>query len=66
MTVQANIRDMIVQAGFTDVVEHIHKWPIGEWPVDQKLKDIGRWNMQHWMEGLDAWVMRMLTQCFKV
>ncbi len=53
---------MITDAGFEDVVEVKYKWPLGEWPVDQRLKDIGRWNAQHWLEGMDAWSMRVLTQ----
>lgn len=53
---------MITDAGFVDVVEVKLKWPIGDWPADQRLKEIGRWNAQHWMEGLDAWSMRVLTQ----
>ena len=56
------IRNMIEEAGFVDVVEKQYKWPLGEWPVDRKLKDIGRWNMKHWLEGLEAWTLRLLTQ----
>ncbi|CAF9942826.1 MAG: hypothetical protein ALECFALPRED_010098 [Alectoria fallacina] len=56
------IKNMIEEAGFVNVVEKQYKWPIGEWPFDRKLKDIGRWNMQHWLEGLDAWTLRLLTQ----
>ncbi|MCJ1455766.1 hypothetical protein MMC28_006122 [Mycoblastus sanguinarius] len=59
---QENIKEMIIQAGFVDVVEELYKWPMGEWPVDQWLKDIGRWNALHWVEGLDTWLMRLLTQ----
>lgn len=56
------LKQMITDAGFVDVVEVKLKWPIGDWPADQRLKEIGRWNAQHWMEGLDAWSMRVLTQ----
>ncbi len=56
------LRQMIIDAGFEDVVEVKYKWPLSEWPVDQRLKDIGRWNAQHWIEGMDAWSMRVLTQ----
>ena len=56
------IRKRIEEAGFVNVVEKKYKWPLGEWPVDCKLKDIGRWNMQHWLEGIDAWTLRLLTQ----
>ncbi len=56
------LKQMITDAGFVDVVEKKYKWPIGEWPVDQRLKDIGRWNAHHWIEGIDSWTMRLLTQ----
>ena len=56
------IKNMVEDAGFVNVVEKQYKWPLGEWPVDRKLKEIGRWNMQHWLEGLDAWTLRLLTQ----
>lgn len=60
------LKQMITDAGFKDVVEVKYRWPIGEWPVDQRLKDIGRWNAQHWIEGMDAWSMRVLTQYMDV
>ena len=56
------IKERIEEAGFVNVVQKQYKWPLGEWPVDCKLKDIGRWNMQHWLEGIDAWTLRLLTQ----
>ena len=56
------IKNMIKEAGFVDVVEKRYKWPIGEWPVDRKLKDIGRWNMKLWFEGLETYTLRLLTQ----
>ncbi|KAM0797878.1 S-adenosyl-L-methionine-dependent methyltransferase [Usnea florida] len=62
MLIAPHIKNMIEEAGFVNIVERRYKWPLGEWPVDQKLKDIGRWNLQHWLEGLDAWTLRLLTQ----
>lgn len=62
MLIAPHIKNMIEEAGFVNIVERRYKWPLGEWPVDHKLKDIGRWNLQHWLEGLDAWTLRLLTQ----
>lgn len=56
------LKQMITDAGFVDVVEVEYQWPIGDWPEDQRLNDIGKWNAQHWLEGIDAWSMRVLTQ----
>jgi len=61
LEIQAYIKDMITKAGFSDVVEDRYKWPVGDWPADQKLKDIGRWNATRWHLGIEAWSMRFLT-----
>ena len=57
---------MITDAGFVDVVEKRYKWPLGDWPTDPRLKEIGRWNAHHWMEGMDSWALRLLTQYLNV
>lgn len=62
INIQPHLKDMIIQAGFEDVKEFTYKWPIGEWPQDPRLKDIGGWNARHWMEGLETWTLRLLTQ----
>lgn len=36
-------RQHMIDAGFIDVHEDIHKLPIGTWPKDKRLKEIGRW-----------------------
>lgn len=66
LDVQPRIRAMISEAGFTDVVEHTYKWPIGDWPSDPRLKDMGAINARHWIEGIEAWTMRLLTQMLSV
>ncbi|KAL9124912.1 MAG: hypothetical protein Q9217_005805 [Psora testacea] len=66
MDIQRHIKGWITKAGFVDVVEEKYKWPIGDWPADSRLKDIGRWNATHWNLGIEAWSMRLLTQCHGV
>ena len=56
------IKELIEEAGFVDVRVKQYKWPIGEWPMDRKLKDIGRWNTRLWSEGLESYTLRLLTQ----
>ena len=41
----------IREAGFVDVIEKRFKWPMGPWSSDDRLKDIGRWNLLNWEEG---------------
>ncbi|KAL9634366.1 MAG: hypothetical protein Q9164_004129, partial [Protoblastenia rupestris] len=62
LDVQRHIKSWITNAGFIDVVEEKYKWPIGDWPADSRLKDIGKWNANHWNLGIEAWSMRLLTQ----
>ncbi|KAL2353359.1 S-adenosyl-L-methionine-dependent methyltransferase [Cryomyces antarcticus] len=45
---------LIAQAGFIDVVEERFKWPIGPWSSDAKLKELGRWNLLSWEEGMEG------------
>ena len=57
-----HIKKMIQEAGFVDVRAKQFKWPIGEWPADRRLKDIGRWYLRFWVEGLESFTLRLLTQ----
>jgi len=56
------MRDMMLDAGFVDVVERTFVWPIGPWPSDPKLKDLGRWGERNWADGLEGWVMALYTR----
>ncbi|KAJ4351849.1 uncharacterized protein N0V89_007193 [Didymosphaeria variabile] len=49
-------------AGFTDVAEHHFIWPIGPWPKDPKLKELGRWGERNWQDGLEGWIMALYTR----
>ncbi|KXG52938.1 uncharacterized protein PGRI_081930 [Penicillium griseofulvum] len=54
--------ESIKNAGFVDVHEKVYKWPIGPWPRDQKFKEAGMVNCQHWMSGMEGWCMWLLTK----
>ncbi|TLD30007.1 S-adenosyl-L-methionine-dependent methyltransferase [Venturia nashicola] len=49
-------------AGFIDVEEHILKLPIGIWPRDKRLKNIGLFEMVNMQEGLEALSMMPFTR----
>lgn len=66
MQIQEKMKNLIEEAGFVDVVEKTYKWPIGAWSNDPKLKDIGRWNLHLWKEGLEGWTMALLTRVMGV
>ena len=56
----------IAKAGFTNVTERRFKWPLGPWCVDPKLKEIGRWNLLNWEEGLEGWTLALYTRVLGV
>jgi ubiquinone/menaquinone biosynthesis C-methylase UbiE len=49
-------------AGFVDVTEHKFIWPIGPWPKDPHLKELGRWGERNWADGMEGWVMALFTR----
>ena len=49
-----NMAGLIDEAGFEDVVEEGHWWPIGSWSGDAKMQEIGRMNLIHWERKLEA------------
>ena len=39
-----------------------YKWPMNGWPKDKDLKNIGRWNQLRLMDGVEGFMLRLLTQ----
>ena len=65
MRICENMTSLIQEAGFVDVVEKRFIWPIGPWSSDPKLKEVGRWNLLNWEEGMEGWVMALYTRQLK-
>jgi len=59
-------RELLGDAGFVDIVEHKVKVPIGSWPADPKLKELGRWNLLFLTTGLESMGMYMLMHVLGV
>ncbi|KAH8648895.1 methyltransferase family protein [Tricladium varicosporioides] len=57
--------EMITKAGFVDVVEKKFKVPVGTWPSDPKMKELGQWNMLFCLEGLESWSLYLLSTVLK-
>ena len=57
---------MITNAGFIDVEEKKFKVPVGTWPKDPKLKELGQWNLLFCLEGLESWSLYLLSMGLKV
>lgn len=49
------------EAGFVDVVETKYKWPVGTWPKDKGMKELGAWVRAYMDIGLEGYMMRLLT-----
>ncbi|KAJ5720493.1 uncharacterized protein N7483_008427 [Penicillium malachiteum] len=62
LRVQETMRDSIEKAGFIDVHEKVYKVPVGPWPRDMVLKEIGRLNHEHWSTGMEGYAMWLLTK----
>lgn len=59
-------RPKMVAAGFQEVVERRFRCPIGPWPSDPHLKELGLYNHLQWEEGIEGWTMMLLTHVLGV
>lgn len=59
-------KELMEQAGFVNVSRHTFKWPIGTWPMDKKMKEIGAYNRLGWDEGINGWAMFLFTNLLGV
>lgn len=62
MDVAPNLTQYMIDAGFVEVREHRVKIPVGTWPKDKKLKEIGAWAHEIVSEGLEAYCMAFFTR----
>jgi hypothetical protein len=56
------LKDMMVAAGFVGVEEFHYKWPSNKWPKDKRHKEIGMWNNENIVSGLQGFLMAALTR----
>lgn len=52
----------VKDAGFVRVQEDVLKIPIGSWPKDEKLKEIGRYMQVHAMESVEPLTLALFTR----
>ncbi|KFY24031.1 hypothetical protein V493_05478 [Pseudogymnoascus sp. VKM F-4281 (FW-2241)] len=53
-------KELMLKAGFTNVVQRNYKVPIGAWSSEPKLKEVGRWSLLFCLSGMESWAMYML------
>lgn len=66
MSIIDEAADYMREAGFEDVTERRLPMPVGGWPKDKRLKELGKYNRLHWEEGIEGWCMYLLTHFLKV
>lgn len=55
------MKGLMEKAGFVDIVESTAVWPIGTWPKDKRLKDVGKWGLLGVTDSLYPFAVRLLT-----
>ncbi|TDZ17037.1 Secondary metabolism regulator LAE1 [Colletotrichum orbiculare MAFF 240422] len=58
----ATITTLMNEAGFEDVTIRVFKWPSNPWPKDPKFKEIGIWNNENNMAGIEGFSMAPFTR----
>lgn len=56
------MREEIEDAGFVNIVERIFKTPMGGWPADPKLRELGQWAELGFDVGLEGYAMSTLSR----
>jgi len=57
-----SLRKWVTDAGFVNINEERYKIPVGMWPKDKKLKEIGAYNLMQFLDGLDGISMAVMTR----
>lgn len=57
-----SLKQLMIEAGFEDVTMHVYKWPTNGWPMDPRYREIGLWNHENTMMGLEGYTMAPLTR----
>lgn len=56
----------IREAGFVNTVEQVFKVPLGGWPADVKLRELGQWALLGFDTGLEGYSLATLTRVLGV
>ncbi|ETI27778.1 hypothetical protein G647_00227 [Cladophialophora carrionii CBS 160.54] len=56
-----DIKTWMEEAGYVDIHEHITKIPLGPWPRDTRLKNIGGWWLSNYLAGLQGFTYKLFS-----
>jgi hypothetical protein len=62
MNASGKHKERMIDAGFEDVKEEVFKWPVGMWPKDKKMKELGLWSRENTIDALEGLAMGPLTR----
>jgi ubiquinone/menaquinone biosynthesis C-methylase UbiE len=54
------LKQRMLDAGFVDVHEKVVKIPLGPWPKDPRMKEIGRYQREHMAMGIEPYTLGLL------
>ncbi|KAH7110649.1 S-adenosyl-L-methionine-dependent methyltransferase [Dactylonectria estremocensis] len=58
----ADVKEIMAEVGFTDIVDSQFKWPINRWPKDKKFKELGAWTNENVKDGAEALTLGPFTR----
>ncbi|KAH8703832.1 S-adenosyl-L-methionine-dependent methyltransferase [Talaromyces proteolyticus] len=53
------------EAGFVNVTDDVYKVPMGTWPKDKKMKEIGRFQLYQMLEAIEPFSLAVFTRVLK-
>ncbi|TDZ37908.1 putative methyltransferase tdiE [Colletotrichum spinosum] len=59
------LKELMADAGFEDVSMSLYKFPTNTWPKEEKFKELGMWNHQNFMDGIEALTMAHFTRALE-
>lgn len=62
LTVARGMAERMERAGFVDVHQETAIWPMGQWPQQMPLKEIGKWGKVGMVEGAYPFALQLLTR----
>ena len=61
-----SMKKWMEEAGFINVVEKRYRFPVGTWPRDPKMKELGMWFRAYFEDGMEGYAMALLTRVLAV
>lgn len=62
LAVAQKFKAMMENAGFKDVTEKVFDLPLGDWPEDRRLKEVGMFQRFQMVEGIHGIAFGLLTR----